>query len=157
MTKSLEENILNYMNKSSLSQEESLDLIDNLYWVDWDLLDSKYPEVIEKIFKFLNKDDLSDEEISYILKLYNNPHGAYIDEFGGVILNIYRKDKIRFVKSLNLEKDEAINLVYIFRMNDVKIDEDREFLDAVLSEKLSEEEKETASSLLKMYENICNT
>lgn len=157
MSKSLEEDIIYYMQKEELNIGESLELIDSLYWADWDLLDSKYPEVIEDIFVFLNKDDFSNEETSKILKLYNNPHGAYISEFASIILNIYKKNKIRFLKSLNLEKDEAINLVYIFRMNDIKIDEDKDFLNAMSSEDLSEEERDTGNNIIKMYKNICNT
>lgn len=156
MSKSLEEKIIHYINKYNLSIDESLDLIDSLYWADWTLLDSK-EEIVSKIFDYLNRDDLSNEETSKVLKLYNNPHGAYINEFAELILNVYVKDKIRFLKSLNIEKEEAINLVYIFRMNDIKVDEDRELLDKITSSELSQEERDTANDFLKMYKNICNT
>lgn len=157
MSKSLERNIVDYMHKSELSVEEGLELIDNLYWADWDLLDKEYPEVIDKIFQYLNKDNLSNEEISQILKLYNNPHGAYVEEFANIIANLYKKDKAIFIKSLNLEQEEAINLVYTFRNYDIKLDQDQELLDIMNSDLISAEELDTAEKFIKMYQNICNT
>lgn len=157
MKKTTEENIIDSINRTDLSKDESLDLIDDLYWADWDVLDNEYPETLDKIFKHLNRKDLSDAELSQILKLYNNPHGAYIDKFAKIILNIYSRDKKVFLKALNLESEEAINLVYVFRMNDIKLDEDIELLEIIDSKELSEGEVETAMKFLKMYENICNT
>ena len=157
MKKSLEEEIIDYIDKDSLSLDKSLELIDDLYWADWDILKDEYPEKIEKIFDYLRREDLSDRELSQILKLYNNPHGAYIDEFAKLILDIYKRNKEVFLRALNLESEEGINLVYIFRMNDIKLDEDRDLMGLISSGKLSQEEKETADDFLKMYENICNT
>lgn len=157
MNKSTEQKIIDLIKKDILTREESLELIDNLYWADWDLLDKEYPNDISKIFSYINNYDHSNEEISQILKLYNNPHGAYIDEFANVIIDLYKKDKTVFIKSLNLEKEEAINLVYIFRNYDIKLDEDQELSDIMESGELSEEEVNTAEKFIKMYENICNT
>lgn len=156
MTKSIEAHIIEGINKVELTIDEGVDLIEDLYWADWDLLDAQ-EGLVDKIFHYLKRDNLSDQETAKILKLYNNPHGAHIDKFADLILIIYSRDKMRFLKSLYLESEEAINLVYIFRMRDVKIDEDKEFLDAISSDKLSQEEREAGSDLLKMYENICNT
>lgn len=157
MSKSLEADIVEYMNKSELNAEEGLELLDNLYWVDWDLLDKEYPEVIDRIFQYLYKDNLSNEEISQILKLYNNPHGAYVEEFANIIANLYKKEKTIFIKSLNLEQEETINLVYIFRTHDIKLDEDQELLNIIKSNLITPEELDTAEKLIKMYQNICNT
>lgn len=157
MVKSLEKSIIDNINRENLSIDESLEFIDDLYWADWNRLEEKYPELIEKIFVYLASEERENREISKILKLYNNPDGSYTDEFAKLILDIYNRNKEKFLKALNLERGEAINLVYIFRMNDVKLDEDQDLINLIDSEILSEEEKETAYNLLKMYENICNT
>lgn len=157
MGKSTEQNIIDLINTDTLTTEESLELLDNLYWADWDLLDKEYPDHISKIFSYINKNNHSNEELSQILKLYNNPHGAYVDEFANIIASLYKKDKVKFIQSLNLEKEETINLVYIFRTHEIKLDEDGELHDIIKSEKLTEEERDTAEIFIKMYENICNT
>lgn len=157
MGKSLERKIIDLINKENLSKEESVELIDELYWADWNILEEEDSEIVEKIFDYLSRDDLSYEETSKLLKLYNNLDGAYIMRFANLILNIYKNHKKKFLKSLNLEKEEAINLVYIFRMNDIKLDEDKAMISLIDSDQLTEEEKNTGKDLLKMYENICNT
>lgn len=157
MSKSTEQVIIDLIKKDVLTMKESLELIDNLYWADWNFLDREYPNDISKIFSYINNHNHSNEEISQILKLYNNPDGAYVDEFANIIASLYKKDKTKFIQSLNLEKEEAINLVYIFRTHEIKLDEDEQLHDIIKSEKLSEEEKGTAESFIKMYENICNT
>ena len=157
LKKPLEEQIIESINKKHLRKDESMELIENLYWADWTLLKTKYPKAIDKIFNYLKNDKLSNEEISAVLKLYNNPEGAYIEEFSHIILNLYKADKTNFIKSLNIEKEEAINLVYMFRNHFAKVDEDKELLDIVASDKLSEEEKDTAETFMKMYKNVCST
>lgn len=157
MTESLEKIIAKTISKSNLDQDEGFELIDNLYWADWDALNNKNREVVGKIFNYLKRDDLSNKEISKILKLYNNPDGSFIDEFSQIIINIYKRDKKRFLKSLNLEKEESTNLVYVFRTNNIKLDEDIELLRLIDSDELSEEEKDTAKQFIKMYEYICNS
>ena len=157
MSISLVEKIIEKINKDNLTKEESVELIEDLYWVDWDLLNDKYMDQIPKIFSYLRNDDHSQEEVSQILKLYNNPHGAYVDEFSDIIIELYKRHRLKFIKSLNMEKDEMSNLVYLFRNNNVVIDQDVELLDIIKSDRLSEEEKDTGRFLIKMYDNICNT
>ena len=157
MSISLEEKIIEKINKDNLTKEESVELIEDLYWADWDLLNDKYMDQIPKIFSYLRNDDHSQEEVSQILKLYNNPHGAYVDEFSDIIIELYKRHRLKFIKSLNMEKDEMSNLVYLFRNNNVVIDQDVELLDTIKSDRLSEEEKDTGRFLIKMYDNICNT
>lgn len=157
MRNTTEENIIDFINSRNLNKDESLTFIDDLYWGDWDILDNEYPEAIDKIFAYLSREDLSAEELSQVLKLYNNPHGAYIEKFAKLILEIYSRDKKTFLRALNLESEEAINLVYVFRMNDIKLDEDIELLEIIESKDLSDGEVDTAKKFLKMYENICNT
>lgn len=157
MTQSTEEQIIHLIEKTNLKEEESLLLIDNLYWADWSLLTTEYPDHISKIFNYLKNNHHSKEVRSQILKLYNNPEGAYVEKFEQIILDLYKKDKTKFIKSLNLVKDEGINLVYIFRNHKVALDEDQELLNIINSEALSSNERDTGEMLLKMYENICNT
>ena len=147
--KTAEENIIELISKDSLTKEESLDLIKELYWADWDILREKYSDYIDKIFLYLKKDNLSDREISQILKLYNNPHGAYIKEFSDIIIELYKKDKLKFIRSLNIEKEESSNLVYLFRNNFIEIDKDLELAEILKSEGLTKEEKDTGEILLK--------
>lgn len=154
---SSEEKIIGFIEKDNMTQEESLEFLDELYWADWDFLNEKYPNHIEKIFNNLRKDNISNEERSLIIKLYNNPHGAYVDEFSQVILDLYKKDKMKFIQALNMEKDEISNLVYLFRNHNEVVDEDEELLSIIQSDSLSEEEKDTGNFFIKMYENVCNT
>lgn len=154
---SSEEKIIGFIEKDNMTQEESLEFLDELYWADWDFLKEKYPNHIEKIFNNLRKDNISNEERSLIIKLYNNPHGAYVDEFSQVILDLYKKDKMKFIQALNMEKDEISNLVYLFRNHNEVVDEDEELLSIIQSDSLSEEEKDTGNFFIKMYENVCNT
>lgn len=155
--KTAEENIIELISKDSLTKEESLDLIKELYWADWDILREKYSDYIDKIFLYLKKDNLSDREISQILKLYNNPHGAYIKEFSDIIIELYKKDKLKFIRSLNMEKEESSNLVYLFRNNFIEIDKDLELAEILKSEGLTKEEKDTGEILLKLYKHACST
>lgn len=152
-----EENIIELINRDILTKDENLELIEELYWADWDLLKDKYPNYIDKIFLHLKKDNFSNEEISQILKLYNNPHGAYINEFSDIILSLYKKNKTIFIKSLNMEKEETINLVYLFRNHFIEVDEDLELLGIIESDELTEEERATAESLIKAYKHACST
>ena len=50
---SLEEKIVKDINKQILTKEESLELIDDLYWADWDMINDKYKDSIPKIFNYL--------------------------------------------------------------------------------------------------------
>lgn len=129
--------------------------IEELYWSDWDELSN---DRLNEIFQYI-KDykSRSIEELAEILRLYSNPSGKYTIEFANIIGEIYKNDKVRFIKALNLVKDEAINLVYVFRMQGIFIDEDKEIAEILGSNKLSEEEIDTANSLLKMYKTICAT
>lgn len=77
--------------------------------------------------------------------------------FANVIANLYKKEKTIFIKSLNLEQEETINLVYIFRTHDIKLDEDQELLNIMKSNLITPEELDTAEKFIKMYQNICNT
>lgn len=157
MSKNSENRILELINRKDLSKDESVELIDEIYWADWSQLESRDKDIVEKIFAYVARGDLSNEETSKLLKLYNNLDGAHTIRFADLILHIYKTNKKKFLKSLNLEKEEAINIVYIFRMNDIDLSKDQELLDLIRSDELTEEEREIGESFFKMYENICNT
>ncbi len=145
------------INKASMSKDDRLELLDELYWADFRNLEWDYPQDLQKIFLFLRKDTFSLEEISLIQKLYSNPEGAYIEEFSSIIINLYKLDKVKFIKALHLNIDEAENLAYLFRNNKVLEDEDRELEDLLAKKQLTAEEEEAAEIFLKMYKKICKT
>ena len=150
------ERIIELINKEEKSTLERLTLLDEIYWADWDKLNSDYPEEVKKIFTFLRNSDFNEEEISLIQKLYNNPDGAYIEEFSYIISKLYREDKIKF-KALHLAPEEGENLAYLFRNKKIFYDSDAELEEILKVKGLSEDEVTTTKTFLKTYENLCNT
>lgn len=151
------ERVVELINKDSMSSDDRLELLDELYWADFSKLKSDYPEGINKILLFLREEDFSIEEISLIQKLYANPEGAFVEEFSSIIIDLYKLDKIKFLKGLHLNIDEAENLSYLFRNNKVFQDEDIELQEILATNELTEEEEETANAFFKMYRKVCNT
>lgn len=157
-----EEKIYFYVNKKRLNQKDKKDFFYQLTLLDWNQTKKDYGEnfndrVIQLVLDF-HIDDI--ESISNIIELYNNPYGIYTLEFAELVARIYQEDKERFIKSLNLVKDEAINIVYVFRLNRVFNDQaeaKRDEEELLGSNNLSDEEKETARKFFKMYETICFT
>ena len=150
----MDNNILGILNRANSSLEERLTLLEELYWANWEEIGG---EDLEKIFKYLSSKDLEIEEMAKALSLYNNVAGAYTHEFARIIANYYIKDKIKFFKALNLNRDEAINLVYIFKMLKIFEDGDREYEEIKVSNKLTAEELNTASMFFNMFRTICHT
>ena len=62
---SLEEKIVKDINKQILTKEESLELIDDLYWADWDMINDKYKDSIPKIFNYLKKTKTKRKTFKY--------------------------------------------------------------------------------------------
>lgn len=113
-----EEIICKYLNKSNLTDIEKKDFFYQLSIIDWAEISEKYGEDFTfKILKKVQNTETNDlENISNIILLYNNPYGKFTKEFGEIITKRYLKDKIQFIKALNLVKDETINIVYVFRL-----------------------------------------
>lgn len=149
--------IVDLIDNTSLSGDERLELLDELYWADWSKLKADYPEDIEKIFDFLRKSTFNPKETSLILKLYNNPEGAFIEEFSIIIAELYNKDRVGFIKALRIDPDEGEILAYLFRNMKIFEDMDSELNHIVNNDYLSEEEKDVARSFFRIYENLCNT
>ncbi|WP_025640256.1 hypothetical protein [Schnuerera ultunensis] len=157
--KTSEELVYIYMNKSNLRNIEEKELFYHLSILDWNKMSEEYGEEFNrKILKKVQYTKTKDlENMSNIILLFNNPYGKFTKEFGEIITKLYIKDKIQFMKALNLVKDETINIVYVFRLektftNDYTEDDLKEIL---YSNELSEEEKETAKMFFTMYRNIC--
>lgn len=130
---------------------------EELYWADWDEL-GKIDGKIEEIFNYLKGfESFELEELSQVLKLYNNPSGAHTIEFAKITADIYRRDRLKFIKALHLVQDEIPNLVYAFRLEAVFEDEDLEFNEIVELNELDPEELETARFFFKMYKTICSS
>ena len=127
--------------------------LEELYWGDFDELSK-----IEAVFNYLNEfESFQLDELSQVLRLYNNPSGAHTIEFAKLTGDIYNKDKIRFIKALHLVQDEIPSLVYAFRLEDVFADEEVELNEIIKLNKLSSEEIETARFFFKMYKRICSS
>lgn len=154
-----EELVYEYINGTNLTAIEEKEFFHHLSILDWNKISEDYGEDFS--FKVLRKIQDTEtnnlENMSNIILLYNNPYGKFTKEFGEIITKLYLKDKIQFMKALNLVKDETINIVYVFRLektfpNDYTEDDLKEILN---SNKLTDEEKETARMFFTMYRNIC--
>lgn len=150
----MDKNILEILDKSNPPLADRLKFLEELYWANWEEVGS---DNLEKIFGYLTSRNLEVEEMAKALSLYNNVAGAYTDKFANIIGNYYREDKIKFFKALNLNKDEAIYLVYIFKMLKIFKDGDKEYEEVKNLNKLTDEELDTANMFFTMYRTICHT
>lgn len=157
--KTSEELVYEYISKPNLSAIVEKDFFHHLSILDWNKITEDYGENFShKILKKVQDTKTEDlGNMSNIILLYNNPYGKFTKEFGEIITKLYLKDKIQFMKALNLVKDETINIVYVFRLektfpNDYVEDDMKEIQN---SNELSDEEKETAKMFFTMYRNIC--
>lgn len=150
-------NIIELINNKELTSSDKLVLLEEIYWMDWKKLSDDSPDSIGKIFTFLRNSEFSAEEISLILKLYNNPEGAYIEEFSYIISKTYREDRSKFFKALHLVPDEIDNLAYLFRNKRIFENGQVELEEILHAKKLTRDEEETTEAFYRMYENLCNT
>lgn len=157
MIDKLQGQFIKYINKEDLSLNQKVKFLDELYWSDLKALSDSPDTNMDSLFQHLKSEELSIEEIAKVLNLYNNLDGAYTQEFAEIIANLYSKDRIKFFRALNLNKDEAINIVYVFRIIKVFEDKNIELQEVKNSNKLTEEEIDTANTFFNMYETICNT
>lgn len=149
--------IIELINKEKLTGEERLFLLEELYWADWDSLNSQHPEEVKKILEFLRNNSFDEKELSLILKLYSNPDGAYVEEFSYIISKLYNQDKIKFIRALHQDISEGENISYLFRNNRVIEDGDIELKEILSLNQLSEDEIESANTFFRNYKNVCNT
>ncbi|HAE91979.1 MAG TPA: hypothetical protein DCG60_04940 [Tissierella sp.] len=131
--------------------------IEELYWSDLNKLLNKSEELDEVLEYIKDYNSRSIQELAQILRLYSNPSGLFTKEFAEIIREIYRYNRIKFIKALNLIKGESINLVYAFRSKEVFEDVDKEIFEILNLNELSEEEIDTVNIFFKMYKTICAT
>lgn len=155
--KDLQNRVKKLLCKENLSKDEKVQLLDDLYWADWAELNKDYKEQIDEVFSYIRRDDLSKEEIAKVLSLYNNLEGIYVTEFADIIKDYYINDKIKFLRSLHLNPEEAINLVYIFKVYDIFEDGMEEFEAIKNLGILDQDELETAHSFFSKFRAICDT
>lgn len=149
--------ILDLLNKESLSAEERLELLDEMYWGDWNILIEEDSEKVNELLEFLRKGEFSLEEISLIQKLYSNPDGALTYEFSEIIIDLYRKDKGRFFKALALNPEESENIAYIFRNNKVFESSGKELREVLENYELTLDESSVVEIFFLNYEQLCST
>lgn len=149
--------IVKLINMENPSLKDRLRLWEDLYWANWTELDDNYPEEVEKVFKYLKSNELGTEEMSMVFPLYSNIEGAHTGDFAVIIASYYRDDRIKFIKALNLNIDQAPHLVYIFRAMGIFEDGNKEFDEVKSTNRLNEAELETAFTFYRMYKTICNT
>lgn len=129
--------------------------IEDLYWEDWDELVKNQME-IDNIFAYIKDfDSRNDKELGQILQLYSNPSGSFTNEFASIVAEIYKYDRIKFIKALRFVKDETSNIVYVLRNLKVFENEDHELSSILESGELDEEEIEVAKDLFQMYKKVC--
>lgn len=150
------EQLLKKFQDNQLTDSDRLEFLEELYWGDLEDIEAEKPELKADILKFLQEDTFSSQELSLILMLYNNPSGAWVDDFSHLIGGLYKKDRLAFIKGLHLAPDEINNLVYLFRNDKVFEDEDIEEKQLLSEESLSEEEKETVQQFFRMYQTVCS-
>ncbi|NLW23126.1 MAG: hypothetical protein GXY88_07750 [Tissierellia bacterium] len=159
--KSPEEKVYYYMKKEGLNPEEKKDLYYQLTILDWPyMMDCYGKDFTDRIVDRISEELVYDiESISHIIQLYNNVYGVYTLEFARLITRSYIRDKISFMKGLNQVKDEAINIVYAFRLNNVFPDNniEKDMEEIKNSPLLTKEEKERAYNFFHMYKTICST
>ena len=110
-----EELVYEYINGTNLTAIEEKEFFHHLSILDWNKISEDYGEDFSfKILKKVQDTETNNlENMSNIILLYNNPYGKFTKEFGEIITKLYLKDKIQFMKALNLVKDETINIVYL--------------------------------------------
>lgn len=129
--------------------------IEDLYWEDWDEL-AKDQNEIDEIFAYIRDFESRDmEELGQILQLYSNPSGSFTAEFAEIAAELYKRDKIKFIKALKFVKEETSNLVYVLRNLNVFKNEDDELESILKSNKLDKNEIEVAETLFQMYKKVC--
>lgn len=145
------------INKESLSSKDRLELLNEMYWGDWNELLKEDKDKVNDLLDFLIKGDFSLEEISLIQKLYSNPEGALTDEFSRIIIDLYKKDKGRFFKALSLNPEESENLAYIFRNNMVFQSAQEELEEVLLNNDFTLDEKSVVNIFFLNYQQLCST
>ncbi|WP_128426264.1 hypothetical protein [Gudongella oleilytica] len=130
-----------------------LELMEELYWTEYENFSDE--KVLHALAEILLRSE-SIEEHAAVQMLYSNPEGALLDFYQDVIMKLYNKDPLTFIKASTEYPDEGLSILYIFRnkgfFNDYKAEENR-FLDLVCSD----DEKGMIKQFFRMYDSLCHT
>lgn len=142
--------IIQEIKSGKLSRNE---LIEELYWSD--LYSITQENMLKVVEPFLLNSDLVDE-VSSVLKLYLNPDGAHIKLFEDIIIKLYKKDPIKFIRATLKDPEEGLNVLYIFRNNGVFVDYKIE-MNKLIELQKDENIIDEIRLFFKMYDSLCHT
>jgi hypothetical protein len=130
-----------------------LELMEELYWTEYgNFSEEKDLDVLAEML--LRSESI--EEHAAVQKLYSNPEGALLDFYQDIIMKLYIKDPLMFIKASTEYPDEGLNVLYIFRnkgfFDDYKTEENR-LLDLVDSN----DEIGMIRQFFRMYDSLCHT
>ncbi|MDY0257092.1 hypothetical protein [Gudongella oleilytica] len=130
-----------------------LELMEELYWTEYENFSDE--KVLHALAEILLRSE-SIEEHAAVQMLYSNPEGALLDFYQDVIMKLYNKDPLTFIKASTEYPDEGLNVLYIFRnkgfFDDYKTEENR-LLDLVDSN----DEIGMIRQFFRMYDSLCHT
>ncbi len=137
-------------NKKNLSMEE---VIEEIFWSNLNEITREDMISVVKPY-LLEADDI--REISGIQKLYLNPDGAHIDIFEDIIIMLYSRNPLKFIKATMENPDEGLNVLYIFRNRGVFTDYKIQMNELIENEESSEMVEEI-DAFFRMYDSLCHT
>lgn len=144
--------ILSRLNDTT-SLEVRLELMEELYWAEYG---DESSQIDLNALGELLLGSKSIEEYAAVQKLYSNPEGALLDFYQDIIIRLYTKDPMKFIKASTEYPDEGLNVLYIFRNNgffkDYKTEENE-----LLALTDSEDSRELITQFFRMYDGLCHT
>lgn len=144
--------ILSRLNDTT-SLEVRLELMEELYWAEYG---DESSQIDLNALGELLLGSKSIEEYAAVQKLYSNPEGALLDFYQDIIIRLYTKDPMKFIKASTEYPDEGLNVLYIFRNNgffkDYKTEENE-----LLALTDSEDSRELITQFFRMYDSLCHT
>ncbi len=129
------------------------EVLEELYWSPLGEISNE--DLKNTIGPYLMETTNAEDYIG-VQKLYSNPEGAHIDFFEDIIMSLYKKDPLTFIRAVNENPDEGMNVLYIFRNKGVFLNPEasKEELLNITSDRQMEE---MINSFFRYYDNICST
>lgn len=128
-------------------------IIEELYWSS---LNSISKEEMQSIVKPFLMESTTINEYSAIQKLYSNPEGAHIDFFEEIIISLYKRDPFTFIRAVNENPDEGMNVLYIFRNKAFFVQAEKSKQE-LLDKTNDSQTKEMIDTFFRYYDTICST
>lgn len=139
--------------RDTADEEVRLELMEELYWAEYGAESSV--NVLNALSELLLRSE-SIGEYAAVQKLYSNPEGALLDFYQDLIIKLYKKDPLKFIKASTEYPDEGLNVLYIFRnkgfFDDYKAEEKRLLMLAD-----SEDSRGMITKFFRMYDSLCHT